>query len=439
MRQRTTIFNPFSSHDGIVQNANKTNFQLSSVNGFPFVVENKFTTTPNTTYPAIKQFRIQNKFNNSPSKDPIFQFDYSPGLNIYAIPEPNVDEHDFWQQVGNLTTELLNITIPSETWIKNLNSFYYYDLEPISLHNFSLHENSDYDYTFTNEKVTIRELLTDVDNLNFNSDPNIFKEVGLFLVDDKISSPDDLNLVGLRVVLDDADEDQNIHKTMFHIKPRHRYSGEVNSKIVSKGLHPILNTKLDASIPEEFDIQECKLYYYLNVNKSLIFDEFQNVPLGSQLVINNGNKNLELPEYKINEWGNEVLLEFDNITNEVNLTLHSRYQLPENANEEIDTTIINASPEVFIGCNVKEDHLLNKSPFDSKSTIGGNYEIYFTEDTVFYHLLDQRDNALAIEIPHGTTTFDRINSITMLGLLIGILFIVYSIITKVFTPKVKKD
>ena len=148
---------------------------------------------------------------------------------------------------------------------------------------------------------------------------------------------------------------------------------------------------------------------------------------------------MELPEYKISEWGNEVLLEFDNITNEVNLTLHSRYQLPENANEKTDTTIINTPPTIFIGCNVKEGNLLGKSPFDTKSNIGGNYEVYFTEDTVFYHLLDQSKDTLTIDIPHGVTTFDRINSITILGLLIGILFIVYSIFSKLFfTSKVKR-
>lgn len=440
MRQRTTVFNPYPSHDGIVQNVNKTNFQLSSVDGYPFVVENKFTTTPDNTYPAIKELRIQSKFSKSPNNDPIFQFDYAPGLNIYAIPQADVNEQDFWQQVGDLTLEVLNITIPPVSWISNINSFYYHELQPVDLINGNFHEHSDYDYSFTNEKVTIRELLTNVDSLNFNSDPNLFKEVGLFLIDDKISSPDDLNLVGLRVVLDDTDEDQNIHKTMFHIKPRHRYFGESNSKVIPQGLHPVLNTKIDVTLPDDDDIQECKLYYYLNVNNSLIFDEFQNVPAGSQLVVNNGNKNLELPEYKISEWGNEVLLEFDNITNEVNLTLHSRYQLPENANEKTDTTIINTPPAIFIGCNVKEGNLLGKSPFDTKNNIGGNYEVYFTEDTVFYHLLDQSKDTLTIDIPHGVTTFDRINSITILGLLIGILFIVYSIFSKLFfTSKVKKD
>ncbi|RCK58249.1 Protein PBN1 [Candida viswanathii] len=439
MRQRTTIFNPYTSHDGIVTNANKTNFQLSSIKGYPFVVENKFTTRPATEYPAIKLLRIQTKFDKTPSNDPVFQFDFTPGVNIYAVPEANVDEQAFWEQVGKLTTQVLKTTIPRESWIQTLNSFYFYDLNPLALHNFKLHEHSNYDYTFTNDKVTVREFLTDVENLNCDSDPELFKEVGLFLIDDKISSPDDLNLVGLRVVLDEADDDQNIHKTMFHIKPRHRYLGEAASKIIPQGLHPILNTKIDVALPEEFDVQECKLYYYLNVNKSLIFDEFQNVPDGAQLVINNGNKNLELPEYKINEWGNEVLFEFDDIIPEVNLTLHSRYQLPENAKEEKDTTIINSSPEIFIGCNVKEANLLNKSPFDTKSTIGGNYEVYFTEDTVFYHLLDQSDDRLTVGIPHGTTTFDRVNSITIISLVLGVLFILYSIITRLFTPKVKKD
>ena len=43
-------------------------------------------------------------------------------------------------------------------------------------------------------------------------------------------------------------------------------------------------------MPTDFDVEECKFYYYLNLNKSLIFDQFQNIPIGSQLIINNGNK-----------------------------------------------------------------------------------------------------------------------------------------------------
>ena len=79
MRQRTTIYNPYSSHDGIITNLNRTNFQLSSIPNHLFTIENKYTITttqPNKSslYLAIKELRIQTKFNNNESGIPIFHF-----------------------------------------------------------------------------------------------------------------------------------------------------------------------------------------------------------------------------------------------------------------------------------------------------------------------------------------------------------------------------
>ncbi|CAX41076.1 component of glycosylphosphatidylinositol-mannosyltransferase, putative [Candida dubliniensis CD36] len=497
MRQRTTIYNPYSSHDGIIINLNRTNFQLSSIPNYPFIIENKYTikqsqeSYENKLYSTIKQLRIQTKFINK-SGSPIFSFNYQSGLNIYVVPYFNVDKLKFWKQVEQLIEKLLNIKIDQKNWIQNGNSFYYYDIQPIELKeinfnlnsysnsnsNLNLNSNSNYDYIYDEDKIIIRELLTDIEKIEFNLDNSgIYKEIGLFLIDKKITTTnDDLNLSGLRVIFDGSNNtegndnndnnkeeqevvQESIHKTMFHIKPRHRIlsSSESNSKIISQGLHHILNTKINISLPIDDDIdniKECKFYYYLNLNKSLIFDQFQDIPIGSKLIINNGNKNLELPEYKINQWGNELLFEFNNsiLYNdnlEINLTIHSRYQLPKNGNNNDYqfSKIFNSLPKLFIGCNInKESNLLDKSPFDTKRDIkiGDNYEIYFTENTVFYHLQQDintnTNKLLEINIPHGKTTFDRINNITTFGLLIGILMILYGILTKIFTiKKLKRD
>ena len=333
---------------------------------------------------------------------------------------------------------------------------------------FNLHPKSNYDYIYNQDKIIIRELLTNVSEIEFNLELGIYKEIGLFLIDDKISTNDDLNLSGIRVILDEDsntnNKEESIHKTMFHIKPRHRSFDDsttiTTTKIIPQGLHPILSTELNTTtivMPTDFDVEECKFYYYLNLNKSLIFDQFQNIPIGSQLIINNGNKNLELPEYKINQWGNELLFEFEfdndnDIPHHINLTVHSRYQLPQNNHSHSQiSNVLNSLPNIFMGCNVKEGNLLDKSPFDTKRDvkIGGNYEIYFTEDTVFYHLQNSDNSGnsgsstlLEINIPHGKTTFDRVNNITSLGLLIGVLMILYAISIRVFmstTSKTKRD
>ena len=45
---------------------------------------------------------------------------------------------------------------------------------------------------------------------------------------------------------------------------------------------------------------------------------------------------------------------------------------------------------------------------------------------------------LEINIPHGKTTFDRVNNITSLGLLIGVLMILYAISIRVFMSTTSK-
>lgn len=108
---------------------------------------------------------------------------------------------------------------------------------------------------------------------------------------------------------------------MFHLKPRHRYlPGSISSSIIPQGLHPILATTISTEngltstinyeiVGIDADVEACNSYYYLNLNKSLIFDKYQNIPLNSTLLINNGVSNLELPEYKISQWGSELLFE----------------------------------------------------------------------------------------------------------------------------------
>lgn len=157
MRQRTTIYNPYSSHDGIIINLNRTNFQLSSIPNYPFIIENKYTikqsqeSYENKLYLTIKQLRIQTKFINK-SGSPIFSFNYQSGLNIYVVPYFNVDKLKFWKQVEQLIEKLLNIKIDQKNWIQNGNSFYYYDIQPIELKEINFNLNS---YSNSNSNLNL--------------------------------------------------------------------------------------------------------------------------------------------------------------------------------------------------------------------------------------------------------------------------------------------
>lgn len=475
MRHRATIFNPGSFHDDLIQNLNSTNFKIVAPSlQERFSIENKFTIPISKPLQYIRQLRIQSK-RLYDDVNLVFPFDFTTGLNVYVLPRNtanNDDNDEFFNELNSVLKDVVNVDINATEWITAGNSLYYYSSQPASIHPqstwFQYNDILDYDSTFdlvynsddSSKQIVLRQLLTDVAEIDYSLKLGDYKEIGLFLHDVKVSqTKDDLVLSGLRVILDGQSEsddttDKDVHKTMFHLKPRHRYlPGSVSSSIIPQGLHPILATTittendLTSTINQEIigvddDVQACNGYFYLNLNKSLIFDKYQDIPQNTTLLVDNGVSNLELPEYNIEQWGSELLFQVSNDEQsdvslpakfDLNLTLHSRYQLPNNSDTSSPfTEIINPQPQFFIACKVKEGDLLSRSPFDSKrlTKLGNNYEAYFEKDTVFYHFKTESDRHLLVDIPHGTTTFDRVNSITTFTLFIGIGIIFWGILQR---------
>ncbi|CAD1813636.1 PIG-X / PBN1 family protein [Candida parapsilosis] len=476
MRQRSTIYVPTSSHDDFIQNINTTNFKVAAPSSDErFSIENKYTIPIKKPLQYIRQLRIQSK-KSYDDIHPIFPFDFTTGLNIYVLPKNTINDDDndeFFQELKSVVEDVIGIDINATEWITSANALYYYaprsaQLKPQSswIDDNIRELDSTFDLVYNADEsakqIILRQLITDVSEINYYLKLGEYKEIGLFFSDAKVSqTKDDVVLNGLRVILDgqsEAQDEQNdkiAHKTMFHVKPRHRYlPGSISSSIIPQGLHPILATTLSTEndltstinheiIGVDADVETCNCYYYLNLNKSLIFDKYQNVPSNTTLLVNNGVSNLELPEYKIYQWGNELLFEINKAEAfgvsspakfDLNLTLHSRYQLPNNSDTLSPfTQIINPQPQLFIACQVKEGHLLSKSPFDSKrlSMLGNNHEAFFQNDTVFYYFNNiAPDQHLSVDISHGTTTFDRVNSITTFTILIGVGIIFWAILQK---------
>ncbi|KAK6458248.1 PIG-X [Scheffersomyces xylosifermentans] len=453
IRQRTTIFNPTKTHDDIVQNIDKSSFSIKPSTD-KFLIENKFTipvsvSDPFGKYKRIESLRIQTT-DDSFKEDTIFNYRFSSGVNIYVVPktvESNEDREEFYQEVEQLVSELLPIEVKKDNWIKVLNSLHFHDYLPRELNvdilrlggSEELFKSKNYDLFYeAGTGVILKQLGLAWPEINIGLNETIHKEIGLFLTDE-ISSPEDIVLSGVRVIISVEQDEENIFKTFFHVKPRHRYSQqEINSHIVDNGLHPILRTTFHGvGLPQDIDVKECNLYYYLSLNKSLIFDIYQSVPQGAELVLNYGSKDLELPEYKIDEWGNEILFEFSNASapHHIDFTLHSRYQLPNNESEV--TEVLNSLPRLFYGCNVKDDYLLDKSPFDTKLKYGGNYEPYFTNDTVFYHLNHDDQSKVLVHVPNGTSSFDRVNTISTIAVLFGTFIVLVQILRAVLKTKAK--
>lgn len=451
MRQRYTLFNPGQSNDDIVTFVDKTKLELVTKDGF--LLEKKLTfDNDKSKYNLIKKVRITSI--DEIINNPIFNYHYLPGLNIYISPNlsnAEFDKQEFFNQIDKFLDDLnVNITIDESNYIQTLNSLYYYQSNHLvtSLKWDSWTNNDDnskiIDFLWQLDKTVIKllEKVADNTSITWKIDEN-YQEIGLFMIDQDISSRDDIVLSGLRVIFDPEDEDEeNVFKTLFHVKPRHRSIGKSLQLIKSNGLHPIVKSFLTSPLPEDEDLTECRLYYYASLDKSVFFDKYQDY-LGV-LVINNGEQDLELPEYKINKWGQEVMFEFPvDFNKTVDLTLHARYQKPNEINNR--TVITLTKPLLFYGCEVTDSHLLNTSPFDNKNVIGGNYEAYFTDDTVFYHVENEHGSKFHIDIPNGSSTFEKINTITVISIFAGIVLILFKLL-QVFnkrlapiTPRKKRE
>lgn len=382
----------------------------------------------------IKALRIH--VITKPTDGSIFNYHYEPGTSIYFQPDELTGAHSqqFFDE-ANLLAAHLGVQV-DKSWILSTNSFYFYqpEIDVQKTTDFFSSLVSGFPESWSNLDVYIADgqltvkVLSDVSGkVHFSKTPGETQEIGVFGVEPGISTHDDFALAGFRVVFNDDDDEKNVHKTLFHVKPRHRQlsSGQHFVTVEPNGLHPFLKSKLN-NIPEmadDDDVQRCVLYGYLNLQKSLFLDK-NNLSPGMAVALNFGNSNLELPEYEIREWGNEILFKLYDRTG-ATLNLHSRYQLPA---YKTKTSVSVNAPQIFLACDVSDASLLESSSFDNRLPLGGNYERFFSHDTVFYHIPMDK-TTVEVEIPNANlTNMYAVMIGTLVALLIGLAWVLKKLI-----------
>lgn len=402
----------------------------------------------------IKTIRVHINRERPDDKTPnleksVFAYPYQIGLHIYVEPqlEAGTTPDEFFNEVNSHLKKQLGIQIAAERWIKSLNAFYYHSIDiprvnaPDGAALINHYDALDY-YSASDSAVTkLYKSGVKLKSYDVSSSTD-FCEVGVFTVEDH-SSRDDLILSGVRVLLNDKDTDskQMVQRTVFHTKPRHRYLNSIDNSGISKsrvniipnGLHPILSIESIPAPPTDRDIDLCQLFSYLTLQKSVFVDRYQ-VPDQVKVLAHYGTKDLELPEYSVDQWGTELLLQIDDLESLlVNLTLHSRYQLPQPIGDTVSTLVDSAV--LFYACDATVDaNILTDSAFDNRRPVGGSFERFFTDDSIFYHLSERQ--SLEVDIPTLTGNSAFINLSTMLALLAGLLMVLTSVFLR---PKKSKE
>nr|Q751U2.3 RecName: Full=Protein PBN1 [Eremothecium gossypii ATCC 10895] len=235
-------------------------------------------------------------------------------------------------------------------------------------------------------------------------------ETGVFYPE--ISDGADVSLSGFRCtwLRDGSGRTDTCQKTLLMYKPAHVHMPEpaVGIELVQPvTLHPVIEVDLSsvsASGPA------CAHHVFLQLPAQLFVDKFQQPP---ELLF--GEDDLELPEYKVEAWGSEVIYALE--PGRVNrVQLHSRYARPGPGRRY---EVVPLRPYVFEACDTGSADIA-ENPFYSK---GMGFEAYFTADTVFKH---RNSTRLNIPVPRGNSNdFPSIQYVTVLSILFSVLYISY--------------
>lgn len=458
-RQRITVFNAGETHDSVIKHVGPKNIHLESAD--PFLVEVK-TTSPHIETPnLIESIRIS--YSNSkqlPSNKypPLFQYFFQNGWSVYftissTTTNSGANKELFFEQAGQVLEKYFDLPPEtSELGIQATSSIYYSFLElgdpkdvleRISGQKLDTGINA-LDIVISSSGNTVLKFVYETNSVEIERSDFVYQEVGLFLLEEQLTARDDIVLSGIRVVYDpedqippDNDLSSIMFKTLFHVKPRHRLIDTINyeTSVKPNGLHPILVTNFNHNVSRIYDedIGDCETFYYLNLEKSFFIDKYQ-LP-DNQVNVLDGVLELELPAYKVKTWGTEVLLQLkDPNFGAIELQLHSRYQKPKENDPQ--TTVSINQPIIFQACSIGkvDSNAVGSSPFDNHiNKFGGNYEAFFTPDSVFYHYNGSVE-PISIDIPNGSSDLHSINWKTSIVVLLGLILVLNKLI-KMFIMK----
>lgn len=415
MKHRITILNHESTHDSIISHVNKTIIQLTS----NFTREDKFTFVGDEIPTIFRNRHIKDLNIRMGNVDSLVFNYFSPNLEVNVRPNSQKDKFfegtkDLWGLLGindDWTISKTSVMVSqdtSEPLKEVMKKIIGMDFETMNL-------------VYTSGKLIVSVINTDGPKEIPWMD-QIYTETGVFLIDDY--EVDDIVLSGLRVIMDgteilDTEAETNstnkfdhLHKTLFHIKPKFR-TFPITTKLLANGLHP----KIEFEFPEPpfDDVSGCERFFYTSLPKDLFIDPY-NPGENVEIVVNYGVKDLELPAYSIDEWGHQLLVRLTDNVGE--LTLHSRYQLPnKQGNQSIDFNGV-----AFYGCDLNERNILQLNPFYNEYL--DSYSSFFTNDTVLY----QDFKNFTLDIPVPQSEFHDINLITLITLVLGILIIILQLV-----------
>ncbi|VEU24275.1 DEKNAAC105544 [Brettanomyces naardenensis] len=221
------------------------------------------------------------------------------------------------------------------------------------------------------------------------------------------------------------------HNTLYGFESKHEF-------IQPTGMHPTYKVSLinrDSRYPfEPLGHSSCSLMFQLDVPKQIIIDKYQlEYSRGKSFIdftVHNGGMDLELPEYRVDEWGGSLTIRLNDTYVEKDegfqVPLHFRYGKPLGSFEDI----ILPKGQLYWECNMDEKEIseTSNSFYNEVDRLGIDK---FANHVIFYHVRDIEgscSNALDLKIPTANLKDAYNNELwTLIFVLAGTLYIIYSL------------
>lgn len=216
------------------------------------------------------------------------------------------------------------------------------------------------------------------------------QEIGIFYPDEKLTNLDNISLSGVRIKSHQG-RFESPKKTEFQIIPQNRFLPLSASMEIVKpaGLHPVLKVMTSCVVESPLKMTEngtekdlCKLYYMTKIPRDFFIDRYQFESQRAALMQLFGETNLELPTYKIDQWGSLSLFQI-NATNmtDFEIPLHLRYPQP---GESGYVNVNLPTGELFWSCDIgeKDADVMRRNPFNG---ISPEIKSVLGDAKAFYH------------------------------------------------------
>jgi len=285
--------------------------------------------------------------------------------------------------------------------------------------------------------------LMTVDIPKIGLDSSMRSEFALLFEVDSNDQSHDRSLEGVRASLKESTDLELIPTLIFPMPQQVLHHGwsTIHEFIKPHGMHPVYSvTLIDNSLFPFEPETKCKLRFDIDLPKQFIVDKYQLEGLIGRVgdtsciksleLSNNGDIDLELPDYKVEEFGSTVHLVLDErcvVTNNgFQLPLHLRYGAPNNSG--VQKVKITAG-ELYWSCLVNDKarwSSITHSFHYEDGTLGKSK----LEDSIewrYYHIQNKASSKLEIDLPVGQITHLKFVEIgTLLVVLMSSIYILWT-------------